>query len=131
MFSHGQVHPGPLTDLLTYFVIGVGTMGAMRAAAPIKFALWRHSIWLHDAFALGRFCPAPIRRNIFLHPCLCPAKELMEAPPLAYINVRNQPMVLGVEYTVMHYRAYAITARLLTIAYDYIVKIYFKGRTVT
>ena len=40
----------------------------MGASAPIKFALWGHSIWLHTACASGRFCPAPIREDIFLRP---------------------------------------------------------------
>ena len=57
-------------DFLITF-IGVGTMGAIGAAAPIKFALWGHSIWLRTAFALGRFNPAPIRENIFLRPWHC------------------------------------------------------------
>ena len=41
----------------------------MGAAAPIEFALWGHSIGLHNEFASGRFCPAHIRENIFLRPC--------------------------------------------------------------
>ena len=49
--------------------IGVGTMGAMGAVAPTKFVLWRHLFWLHNAFTLGRFCPAPTRESIFLRPC--------------------------------------------------------------
>ena len=54
------------------FLIGARTMhGAMGATAPIKFALWGHLIFLHTAFASNTFCPAPIRKNIFLRPSSC------------------------------------------------------------
>ena len=55
---------------IRFLYIGEGTMGAMGAAAPIKFALWGHLIWLHNAFAWGRFCPAPIRKNHLPTPVL-------------------------------------------------------------
>ena len=52
---------------LSCFGISIENMRAIGAAGLIQFALWRHLICPHTAFASGiRFCPAPIRENIFL-----------------------------------------------------------------
>ena len=80
-FGGYKSNAGTILTVLLLLCIGVGTMGAMGAAAPIRFVLWRHLICPHTAMHVTPTLwnlPCPHEEKHLPTPMLCTSTTSQE-----------------------------------------------------